>query len=242
MQNKFKKQKGFTLIEVLVALTIFSIFITAISSTYIDIARSQRDTNSIKEIYSEARYFFGIITDEAKSKTIDYGCPANRKIVVDDDSMKSQIDVIPVSNACNELNTTVREKFLPLISYDGTRRVIFKVEDRIDSGDEFGMNKIQDILMYKEKFNGVSWESEPGYESGYHKIDFRNMQINNFEFEISPLTDPFNPDTIGCGPVQFQPSVSIYANTSGVDDEGGGFELNLQTSISFRAYNQQTDL
>lgn len=240
MQKKFKKQKGFTLIEVLVALTIFTIFITAISSTYIGIARSQRDTNSIKETYSEARYFFGIITDAAKSKTIDYGCPANRQII--DSENTGKINVIPVSNICNELNTMPREKFLPLISYDGRERVIFKVEDRMDSGDGFGMNTIKDVFMYKEKFNGISWESEAGYESGYHKIDFQSTSINGFEFEISPLTDPFNPDTIGCGPVQFQPSVSIYANVTGADDEGGKFNLDLQTSISSRAYNQQTDL
>ncbi|MBU1445652.1 prepilin-type N-terminal cleavage/methylation domain-containing protein [Patescibacteria group bacterium] len=240
MQKKFKKQKGFTLIEVLVALTIFTIFITVISSTYIDIARSQRDTNLIKEIYSETRYLFGIITDEAKSKTIDYGCPANRTIV--DDESSSLINVVLSSNSCNELNTMPRERFLALISYDGIERVIFKIEDKADSGDELGMNKIKDIFMYKEKFNGQSWESEAGYESGYQQIELKSMQINGFVFDVTPLIDPFNPDNVGCGPVQFQPSVSIYANVIGSNEAAGNFNFNLQTSISSRAYNQETDL
>jgi prepilin-type N-terminal cleavage/methylation domain-containing protein len=222
-----KKQKGFTLIEVLVALTIFMIFIISITRSYLDIAQSQREANAVREIYSEIRYVYSLIAEEARSKTIDYGCPRSPESGA----------AVAASNACTGLINTVPENFLPLINADGTERTVFKAEEDSETGEKT-------LFMAKETFTGEAWEPAEGYGAGnnYMPIDLKYIRFTGLVFEISPLADPFADANIACGPVQFQPSVSVYSNIEGVQGNVSDFNLDLQTTISSRVYNRQTEL
>ena len=218
MRIKSKTKKGFTLIEVLVAITIFMIFITSISSAYLDIAKSQRRANAERAIYSEMRYVFDLIGQEARSKTIDYGCPGP-------------------SGGCLKLNGIAHSNYLSLVNGEGTQRTIFLIQDDTQSGNK-------KLYYYKEekKVGDPTWNATEGFEKGYVEIELKNIKLNNFIFEISPLVDPFDPKNIGCGAIQFQPAVSMYASISSLNGQAGDFELDLQTTVSSRVYNHQTDI
>ncbi|MCD6109909.1 prepilin-type N-terminal cleavage/methylation domain-containing protein [bacterium] len=217
MIKKIQTKKGFTLIEVLVAITIFMIFMTSISSAYLNIARGQREANAVRVIYSEMRYVFNLIGEEAREKTIDYGCPGEY-------------------GSCAKLNNIPKSNYLALISDDGTKRTVFLVEDDIKDG-------IKKLYYYKEvKQVGTNvWNVADGFKNGYEEIELKNIVLDNFAFEISPLVDPFNPDNIGCGAIQFQPMVSVYTTIRGVNSDVSNFKLDLQTTISSRVYNHQTN-
>jgi prepilin-type N-terminal cleavage/methylation domain-containing protein len=222
---KIKIQKGFTLIEVLVAITIFMIFITSVSSAYLDIAKSQREANAVRAVYSEMRYIFDLIGSEVRSKTVDYGCPG---------SVASQT---ATSAGCVKLNGVSKSNYIALVDNEGTQRTIFLVED--DLQDEK-----KKLYYYKEQkdLETFVWNRVEGFENGYTEIVLKNIEINNFVFEASPLVDPFDPNNIGCGAIQFQPAVSIYTTIKSANEQAGNFELDLQTTISSRVYNRQTNL
>lgn len=237
MKKTRKTQKGFTLIEVLVAIAIFMIFITSISSSYLDIARSQRQANAVRAVYSEMRYIFDLIGDEARSKTIDYGCPGSVGQKVDESEIGFAKKQQETSPGCLALNGVPQTDYLALVNDEGTQRTIFIIEE--ENG-----NDSKKLYYYKEEKEADSyvWNKAEGFENGEVEIDLQNIQLDNFVFEISPLVDPFDVDNIGCGAIQFQPAVSMYASISSINDQAGNFTLDLQTSVSSRVYNRQTNL
>lgn len=220
-------RSGFTLIEVLISLTIFVIFVTTMSSTYLYIARSQREANSIRAMYSDLRYVMTLVGDEARAKTIDYACYPSRNLAGS------------FSPKCNDVRASAGSiDYLALIDRSSTNRTIFKIAE-----DGEGTKQLQ---VYKENktydVNGLeTWVADEGYTGGYQPIELDNIKLEGFKFEIAPLADPFDPDNVACGPVQFQPSVTVNASISGSNPEVTNFHLDIQTSLSSRVYNLQTN-
>ena len=113
----------------LIALTIFVIFITSMASAYLSIARSQREANALREMYSELRHVITLMSEEAQSKTIDYGCYLGAPQIEDDeDSLETIVRLIPPSTACNELTARLPHEYLALIDRESRERTIFKTE------------------------------------------------------------------------------------------------------------------
>ncbi|MBD3157051.1 prepilin-type N-terminal cleavage/methylation domain-containing protein [Candidatus Peregrinibacteria bacterium] len=236
MEKTKQTQKGFTLIEVLVAIAIFMIFITSISSAYLDIARSQREANVVRAMYSEVRYIFDLIGQEARAKTIDYGCTGSLDLAGDIQGDGFARTPQETSSGCLALKGVSSENYLALVNHEGTERTIFLLED--DTQDE--TKKLFYLREEKEAFER-GWIAAPGFD-GFTEITLKSIQLDNFMFEIAPLADPFDIDNIGCGPVQFQPSVSLYASVSGRGEQAKNFSMDLQTTVSSRVYNHQTNL
>ena len=219
----------------LIALAIFMIFITSVSSAYIDIARNQREANIVREIYSDIRYVFNMITEEARLKTIDYACYRKGAIVEEYDGVDTLIDL---SNLCTAVNPNIEDpqNYLAFVDAEGLRRTIFRIEEDSE-------NKGRNFTFYKESYTGGSWLPDAGFNQlSFAKLDLKNTKINEFKFEISPLADPFDPRNVACGPVQFQPQATIYAQIEGARPDTSTFKMNLQTSVSSRVYNKKTNL
>lgn len=76
-KNKQKKvvsnRKGFTLVELLIAMTIFLLFIGVVVGAYTGIIRAQRNANEYRIMYSEARSVFDSLTWELRNGIVDYG-------------------------------------------------------------------------------------------------------------------------------------------------------------------------
>lgn len=72
MFKKIKSQKGFTLIEMLIAMTVFVMFMGVVIQSYLGIVRSQQETNEYRVMYSEARHIFDRFSDEVKNGSIYY--------------------------------------------------------------------------------------------------------------------------------------------------------------------------
>lgn len=71
--NKISNNKGFTLIEVLIAMSIFVIFIGILINSYSIIIKSQSDANNYRAVYEEARDSFEILVNEFRDGVVDYG-------------------------------------------------------------------------------------------------------------------------------------------------------------------------
>jgi len=66
------KQKGFTLVELLISMSIFVIFMGVLINSYTAIVRSQREANDYRIMYVEAREIFETVSAELKNAAINY--------------------------------------------------------------------------------------------------------------------------------------------------------------------------
>lgn len=233
--KKMQIKKGFTLIEVLIALSIFMVIVTTLAASYLDIARKQREANTIREIYSEIRYVYNLIGEEARSKTIDYGCPRKFKELNEDDILRP-IDVVSTSQVCSDLTTAPEGTYLALVNANSTERTIFQITD--DPEDQ--NSKILSFYRESKDENSLAWLPNPGFD-GFQTIDLKEIKLEKMKFEIAPLGDPFDPENVGCGVIQYQPSVSVYSTIASKYESISDFSLDLQTSFSSRVYNLQTN-
>ena len=67
-----RSEKGFSLIEMLVAMAIFVIFTGLLINSYMGIVKALRVTEEQRIVYSEARHVFDVLTEEARNAT-NYG-------------------------------------------------------------------------------------------------------------------------------------------------------------------------
>jgi len=72
MFKKIKVKKGFTLIEILISMTVFMMFMGVVIQSYLGIVRSQQETNEYRVMYSEARHIFDRFSDEVRNGNIYY--------------------------------------------------------------------------------------------------------------------------------------------------------------------------
>ncbi|MFH1533885.1 MAG: type II secretion system protein [Nitrospirota bacterium] len=100
--KKILKQRGFTLIEMMVAMAIFVMFLGVLIGSYTDIVKSQQEANDYRVLYSEARRVFDKITEEVRNGAIYYGIDVDYR--------------------------NVNER-LVLISMGGDRHVVFEYDD-----------------------------------------------------------------------------------------------------------------
>ncbi|MBI4235347.1 prepilin-type N-terminal cleavage/methylation domain-containing protein [Candidatus Peregrinibacteria bacterium] len=100
-----KNRRGFTLVEMLVSMTIFMTFVGILISSYSSIIKAQKEANDYRAMYTEARAVFDTLIGELREGMVDYG--------------NSEY-----GNACNSFITTMTENLL-LVSKDETKKKIW---------------------------------------------------------------------------------------------------------------------
>lgn len=207
---KNQNRKGFTLIEMVISLGIFMLFLTAIFGTYIRITGLQQKTNLSREAIAEAREVMSYISDEIKDKAIDYSC------------YKA---LFPCVNGISGNN--VEE--ISLISKDGLQRTIIKkIHD-----SETGKIYLTSLNQARTNLANQQWIDQ-AQESKLHSdtLEFRDVI-----FQITPNQDPFSNDIeiASRDDLQFQPVMHINLNVAQPESEDG--KVILETSVSSRIYN-----
>lgn len=108
MEQFKNNNKGFTLIEMLIAMSIFVIFTGILINSYSSIVASQNDANEYRDLYAEARHVMDKLTEELRGGVVYY--PLNKEGIVNN-QFKSGVDR------------------LTLLSKDGERSVCFAHKD-----------------------------------------------------------------------------------------------------------------
>ena len=83
--TKFRRQKGFTLVEAIIALTIFMIVIAISAGLFTDSFASKRRTEASRTLYEETRIALERIVKEVRRGTIDYEEYYNQIVLVAED-------------------------------------------------------------------------------------------------------------------------------------------------------------
>lgn len=214
--RKIKKNEAFTLIEMVVAITIFTIFISIIAGTYLYIAKAQYDVGEVRKVYSGARDVMEQIVEEARLGMPYYDCYDYNPGMVAELSGVSECSQI-YNLELSAVDTLV------LLSQTGEELTTFSVSEE---GDAF-MNKY-------ELGASDSWVPQSGYEEGALQISGADFQVDGLYFEISPHVNPSdNYDDVS---VQLQPYLTVYMAVSGEIRNGERISYDLQTSVSTRIY------
>jgi prepilin-type N-terminal cleavage/methylation domain-containing protein len=212
MQNK--KHSGFTLMEMVVAMSIFMVFLTAVFGTYIQITSTQKKANNNREAVAETREIFSFISDEAKEKAIDYSCYDTGS-----ECIGAQIGNGMISK-------------IVFISKDGLSRTIISVEKNEDEETY----KITSAKFTRETTYGQNWIPN-GNEYDLHS---NNLKIESAKIILTPEQDPFiqNIVTATNEKIQFQPVIHMVLNIKrkAQSAESDPTPIVMETSFSSRIY------
>lgn len=68
----YKKTSGFTLVEMLVTMSIFITALTILSAIFLLTNKSQRKTQALQEVQTDARYAMEVLSQQVRRGNIDY--------------------------------------------------------------------------------------------------------------------------------------------------------------------------
>lgn len=214
---RFKNKKGFTLIEMLIAMAIFVSFTAVLIGSYTSIVKAQREANEYRIMYSEARKVFETLIQEFRGGMIDYRDSLN-------------LAGGDVSN----------DRQLFFISKDGNRQteILYQKYDEALAGS----GKVSLKYSNLQNVTNIDGKLDPTYDlANSENIDLNDpsrVQVKEFKIYATPMVDPYGEMNVDNNGVQFQPRVTIYANFVRKMSSGKTFDMDLQTSVSSRVYNQ----
>lgn len=72
--KKLPTRCGFTLIEMLISITLFMSFLGLVASSYTSLISANRKAKEIHTLYNDVRFVFDTLASEIRSGVIDYTC------------------------------------------------------------------------------------------------------------------------------------------------------------------------
>lgn len=198
---KKKQKRGFTLMEVMMAIVIFAIFMGSLMNAYFNLITANRDADEVRQMYAGARDIFSTLSEDIRLSAVDYYSAQGAD----------------------------KSKVLYLLSKDGLKRTVYKVEQNKEAKDFLVISKAE---AYRQAWQDVFPDS-----SETTIITPVDLLINDFQFIVTPAGDPYAKDSYNVWSNQFQPQVTIAAEFIN-DDEGVQFPFPLQTTISSRVYTK----
>jgi len=208
-QTASPKRPGFTLLELVISLGIFMMFMTAVLGSYLQITDLQRRTNLSRENIAETRELIQFISSEAKEKSIDYSC--------------YQSATCPggiVGNSIEEIS---------LISKNGLERTIIRKQTDPDT---------HKIYLSSESGSRTNSNSNLWINTPSKQLHSSSLEFQNVAFQLSPNQNPFSRDlnVISNNNLQFQPVLHLVFDLKKKDSQNDD-PLVFETSISSRIYH-----
>jgi len=167
MESFKKNNKGFTLVELLIAMSIFVVFLGILMNSYTSIIRSQREANDYRIMYSEARHVFETITQELRNGMVDYNsyCSTSDKPNASGKESIRIIDKDGVGYRTITLDDPVDdEEVVRKIKYEVFDKHSLSVEDGYLNSDAVSVMDLRfDIYPYVDPYNNIYVE-DSGYQ------------------------------------------------------------------------------
>jgi prepilin-type N-terminal cleavage/methylation domain-containing protein len=261
----FKKpRRGFTLVEILLVMGIFSTTLLLVVNIFVGSTRLQQRTIVTQRRTSDARFTLEIMARSIRSGTVDYDFYYGRT------PYQSTLDTVLITDPKAPLH------ILATIDQDGNR-TIFRRKSLDPSGDPWGLNpagpeladQVEMCLESNICVDGVDYDGSsktlcntdtgcPGTETCQLSCEFEKSwsditpsgvrltggsqhpsEPQGLKFVISPTNDPFELQDNVTGKYfsDKQPNVTIFFLTKAIGSELDERKTTLlQTSVSARQY------
>ncbi len=220
-RGPFGKRKGFTLLELLISVSIFSITVVIGVNLFFNIVGIQKRTSYIQEIQGDARYVMEEIVRQLRQGYLDYAYYSDRGISLDDLGN-------PDPNVGNKI----------LVTKDLDNNIFYfeqVVEGTLADGltDRYVLENcsvdIQNDDLDKCTKNKDNWQT----------ITSNEVHVKNFLIFPTPSADPLTLDEdLGYQyQAHDQPKVTIVFQTE-IDHKEKKYKMttSLQTTVSSRIY------
>jgi len=231
--------RGFTLIELIVSITIFMMFSVMAMNAFVIVIKSQRENDQIRMIYNDLRKLTDFLNENLRDGKIDYLCyrppedisNLQKELVIDFSGkgpvkINTDVSIDEVARCTNSIGLGVESRDnLKIVSNDGLRGVVLKVEGAggSDDSDEVTGKLLKVKALDK---NGENWEDDEFVNFGFENIKLKNLTFEIFPNEIakySKSSEYKNKD--------LKPYVRVFASVESLD---GKFNFDYQTLISER--------
>ncbi len=190
--KKPSNNKGFTLVELLIAMAIFVMFTGIVIRSYADIVYTQRGTNEYRLLYSEARSLMDMFVNEFRENAVYYG-----------------------GNVSSNFNAGVAE--ITLLSSDGKVASTYSLKEgglHLEQNIDCGKDKKSFVLNDERvEISGLSFYVTPAFDP----FDEENSAFNSLAFH--PKVTVFLKMKKDKYEIPFQTTVSLrnYAKTPDID-------------------------
>lgn len=204
-----KTRSAFTLIELLLSITIFALFMGVILSVTLSYHRTQQDLISKRRLLSELEQVFLEITSDILENQIDY------EYYNGTSSSSSLFEF--------ELTDALRTDTLALRSFDETKRILYTWEEGTET------LTLQEFIIDEEG----NASPAPGFEEAL-LLHSEGIQVTQALFRIFPGENPFLDENLDQDELQFQPMVQIQITFSTPSRQGESLSIEFQTSVTTR--------
>ena len=227
--NKLKNNFGFTLIEMLIAVSIFSLVLVAATNIYLIVNNSQRKVVTLQKIQEDVRFLFEAMAQDIRLSSINY-----------DFYIDNNINVHPLRGGNDN-------SILALIDQDGTD-IFYRLGG---TGSEIQYCEVTETNTCSLS-NADDWENITPDQVAINYLKFTIVPTADPYQEISPETcSGGNNDmcTIGyhcavsdeclysTGGENFHPRVTISVSSTGVGSNlAEDSKLIMQTTVSTRVF------
>jgi prepilin-type N-terminal cleavage/methylation domain-containing protein len=222
IENINKNQSGFTLIEILVSMAIFSILVFAAASIYIAFNNSQIRTTASQQLLNDSQYAMEVMAREIRNSTIVYPSAGS-----------TWADWCYKVVKTWTIGTQEFDKCIILERSDGS---VFALTSYVYTTVSTDVDLWYVALSNcTENYECDNWRDDYSAFSKLLSVGLNNINLESLDFYITPsLDDPF----LSGGP-NLQPKVTIKMETSYAS--GNKFQnVNnvFQTTVSSRVYKR----
>lgn len=207
------KKPAFTLVEMIVSLTVFTLFVGLAMGGYLSFHRAQKDAETTRRLLFDAQHVVDLVTNDVKENAIayhEYGVG-----FLDADLLKAV-----------ELRTRLSTG---TDAIEATRLVLEAGEDQI-------VYEWEDEVLTRQLFE--AGEEAPGYEEA-QSLFAEGVTVELAKFRIVPGKDPYDSENIlsGDSTLWYQPNVQFELWVSAPGRVRDKIVIDLTTSITSRLYD-----
>lgn len=213
--SRFRSQRGFTIVELVVAMTVFAVVITVAVGAFVNVQRTAQKTSAQRKVQQDTRYNLEQLTRQIRSARIDYGFYLNNQ-----------------SNAqCNISGRQMLAMFVTDASSPAPKRTFYWYQATERTLYSLVRSDVSTIPTCSEVVNDTARTRQIG----------DGIALTDLQFFVLPTADPLDTAQTDLTIRNTHPRVTILwgaqtgTNTS-ITTQPGFDEVRLQTTVSTRAY------